>query len=81
MRLIIQVLVLALAAVFAVAESELAHAAEIIYFYAKYDQEHTIYKNGLFWVAPGCDNILKRKCSFNEAGLPIWPVDLWPLLQ
>ena len=70
MRLIIQALVLALAAVFAIAESELAHSVEIIYYYAKYDQERTIYKQGPYWVAPGCSDFVGgRKCSFNEASI------------
>lgn len=63
----LRVLILALAAAFAVAESELAHAMEVIYWYSKYETERAIFSKGPYWVAPGCSNLVGgRKCSFNE---------------
>lgn len=59
-------LTLALAAAFVAAESELAHAMEIIYFYTKYQTEFEVYGENADWIAPDCAKGRETRCTFNE---------------
>ncbi|KAH8879283.1 hypothetical protein GQ53DRAFT_854992 [Thozetella sp. PMI_491] len=60
MKFLINVFLLALAALFAAAESELAHAMELVLMYSKYKTERFLFSSD-YWVAAGCVD-----CDFNK---------------
>lgn len=66
MKFLLNIFVVVLAAAFVAAESELAHAMEMVYMYSKYQTERVVYNEG-FWLAPGCKGSgAKGGCSFNQ---------------
>ncbi|KAM7198760.1 hypothetical protein V8F20_006075 [Naviculisporaceae sp. PSN 640] len=59
-------LTLGLAAALVAAESELAHAMELVYYYSKYQTEFAVYGKKADWIAPDCFDQANRRCNFNE---------------
>jgi hypothetical protein len=82
MKFLLQVFVLALVAFLAAAESELAHAMELVYMFSKYETERTVY-TGSFWLANGCQGSgLRGGCSFNQVSYsPALPTVLYQVVS
>ncbi|CAK7223416.1 hypothetical protein SBRCBS47491_005201 [Sporothrix bragantina] len=65
MKLFSGLFLLLLAVLRVAAESELAHAMEMIYMFSKYQIERAVYPSG-YWLAPSCRPPGKGACTFNE---------------